>query len=124
MQKNGPQWLIVLMLGIVIVLLTVVLTQRTDLAQVHANGSSLAGDRYAIVTGDIGSGNSCLWLLDSSNNTISAYTCVGGRGLNYVGTRPIQYEVQLTGPMNDLSPNQRSFSNIREAWKKHDDENK
>ncbi len=124
MPKNGPQWLVVLMLGVAIVLLSLVLDQRTASSQVYAHGSSSAGDRYAIVTGEVGSGQSCLWVLDSTNNTISAYTCPGGRTLRFIGTRPIQYEVQMTGPLNDSSSGVHSFQNLKDAWRKNEDQNK
>ena len=124
MQKNGPQWLIVLMLGVIIVLLTVLLTQRTAPSQAHADAEANAGDRFAMVTGGIGSDQSCLWLLDSANNTISVYTCMGGAALAYVGTRPIKYEVQLTAPLNDRSRNAGSYQSLKEAFKKQNPEDR
>ncbi|MBI4616274.1 MAG: hypothetical protein HY720_21855 [Planctomycetes bacterium] len=118
-MSRRTEWLVVLMLGFVVVLLTILVAQNpAPIEPAYAQSTSMGGERFLIATGLKSSGESVLWVLDAKNETLSVYAAPVGQRLQYVGTRPIKYEVQLKGPLNDGSPREMSYQALKEAFEK------
>lgn len=122
-MNRGTQWLTVLFLGMIVVLLTILVARTTEpVQQAHAQSTGMAGERFLAVTGLKSSGESVLWLVDSKNETVSIYASPTGRAIQYIGTRPIKYEVQVKRPLNDLSRGEFAFDSIKKAWEAGQDD--
>lgn len=120
-MSRRTEWLVVLMLGLVVVLLTILVARDSAPTEpVYAQSTSMGGERFLIATGLKSSGESVLWVLDAKNETLSVYAAPVGQRLQYVGTRPIKYEVQLKGPLNDGSPREMSYEALKDAFKKQE----
>lgn len=125
-MNRGMQWLNVLFLGIITVLLTILVARTTEPERAYAD-AGMASERFIVATGLIGSGQDALWLVDAQNQTVSVYSAPNG-ALQYHGTRPFKFEIQVKRPLNDRTTTRDlTFDALKAAFdagKNSEEENK
>lgn len=67
----------------------------TALGQGYPGGTADGNRRMIAVTGTIGSGVSVLWLVDSESRHLAVYQCRGGKSIELVAARNIEWDQKI-----------------------------
>lgn len=87
----------------------------------RALGADSDGDREMIaVTGVVGSGTSVLWLVDTRQKQLAVYRSDGGKGVELVGARRIEYDFKLMTYRDQSEAGMRPFD-LERGWSERND---
>lgn len=67
------------------------------LGQGYPGGTANSNNRMIAVTGTIGSGVSVLWLVDTADPHVAVYQCKGGKTIELVAARKIEWDLKIAG---------------------------
>jgi hypothetical protein len=81
-----------------------------------SGGTADSGNGMIAVTGDVGSGTSVLWLVDTEKKRLSVYRAPLGKALEWVGARNVEWDFKVEG-FHDESP--VSSEEMRRRWEQH-----
>ena len=65
------------------------------LGQGYPGGATDSNNRMIAVTGTIGSGVSVLWVIDSVDRQLAVYQCRGGKSVELVAARRIEWDLKI-----------------------------
>jgi hypothetical protein len=68
------------------------------------------------VTGDVGSGTSVLWLIDTEKKRISVYRSKNGKNIEWVASRNVELDFKVEGYHDESA---LSAEELRRRWEKH-----
>lgn len=94
-MRDPKNYLIIALVAVVAFLAGTTAKRGEALGQGYPGGVSDSNNRMIAVTGTIGSGVSVLWIIDSLDHQIAVYQCRGGKSVELVAARNIEWDLKI-----------------------------
>lgn len=94
-MKDPRNLFILVLLAVAAFLAGHALSRNEAHGQGYPGGTTDSNGQMIAVTGTIGSGVSVLWLIDTENGNLAVYQCRGGKSIELVAARKIEWDLKI-----------------------------